>query len=199
MSGRIFVVSDTHFGQRNILTFKRDDGTPLRSFSSVEEMDETMVARWNEVVRPQDHVYHLGDVTMDRRRVEIVKRLSGHKRLVGGNHDEALTEVYMQAGFEKIFGVRVFRENEQQAIPGAVLTHIPIHEQSIPRWGINVHGHTHARIVRMTLGGFLWVSDPRYVCVSVEQIDYRPIPLDTVLKLAKARLDACGFRVKEEK
>lgn len=185
MSGRILVWSDPHFGQKSILTFLNDDGSRLRPFLSVEEMDETMVSNYNDTVRDNDHVYCLGDVTMSRRSIDIVKRLRGHKRLVGGNHDEAHTKLYIEAGFEKIFGVRVFRENAQQGTPGAVLTHIPIHEQCIPRWGLNVHGHLHSRNVRMSLGGFVWVRDPRYICVSVEQINYRPVVLDDLLRRAK--------------
>jgi len=179
---RIFVISDTHFGQKSILTFKRDDGSPLREFSSVEEMDETMIARWNETVRPEDHVYHLGDFSMSRKMLDIALRLNGHKRLVRGNHDEAKTAEYLRVGFKEIHGCRVFRANEQQGIPGAVLTHVPIHPECIPRWGINIHGHLHARRVRLNLGGFVIVPDPRYVCVSVEHIDYRPVLLDDILR-----------------
>ena len=43
----IFFISDTHFGHAGILSFKREDGSPLRDFLSVEEMDEHMVERWN--------------------------------------------------------------------------------------------------------------------------------------------------------
>jgi calcineurin-like phosphoesterase family protein len=57
MIGReIFVISDTHFGQAKAIEYFG------RPFASREEMDETMIERWNAVVRPQDIVYHLGDV-----------------------------------------------------------------------------------------------------------------------------------------
>ena len=58
-----FVISDTHFGHTNSWEkFKLSDGSPLRPFSSTEEMDETMIERWNAKVKQQDTVYHLGDV-----------------------------------------------------------------------------------------------------------------------------------------
>ena len=62
MAGDIWVISDTHFNHSNILTFSDKVGNPVRAFSSVEEMNEIMIDRWNSVVKPGDKVYHLGDV-----------------------------------------------------------------------------------------------------------------------------------------
>ena len=55
----IFLVSDTHLGHAGVCKFLRDDGTKLRPWDAPEEMDEEMVKRWNETVRPKDKVYHL--------------------------------------------------------------------------------------------------------------------------------------------
>jgi calcineurin-like phosphoesterase family protein len=165
MTTRIFVIADTHFGHTNAWAkFKLADGvTPLRPFSSTEEMDETMVARWNEVVRPQDHVYHLGDVTIAKRNLSIVKRLNGHKRLVRGNHDIFRTADYIAVGFEEIYGVRVWPAH------GTIMSHIPLHPDCLrERQWKNLHGHLHANHVRGD-------NAQLYKCVSVEQIDYRPI------------------------
>ena len=62
----IWLISDTHFGHENILSFRHGgpDGPLIRGnlFSSVEEMDECMIDQWNKYVKPGDKVYHLGDV-----------------------------------------------------------------------------------------------------------------------------------------
>lgn len=181
---RIFVIADTHFGHTNSWAkFKRPDGSPLRPFSSTEEMDETMVERWNSVVRPQDHVYHLGDVCIAKHNLDICLRLNGHKRLVRGNHDIFKTKDYLRVGFEEIYGCRVFLPNEQQGIPGAILSHIPLHPDSVKRWAINVHGHTHDKGVTLPTDiPELRTFDPRYICVSVEQTDYTPVLLSDLLK-----------------
>lgn len=152
----IFLISDTHFGHENII------GYCGRPFASAAEMDEALVDRWNAVVRPSDHVYHLGDVAMKKPHLDIVKRLNGHKRLVFGNHDIFEAKHYLAAGFEKVMGMRV--------LDGLIFTHIPIHPGSMGRFRANVHGHVH-NSESLALP---------YINVSVEVIDYTPVALDVV-------------------
>ena len=183
MSNR-FLISDTHFGHTNTWAkFTVEDGSPLRPFTSTEEMDETMVDNWNRVVRPKDTVYHLGDVVIARRNLETVKRLNGRKILIRGNHDIFRDKDYYEAGFEQIHGVRVF-------VDQFILSHIPLHPDCVgERFKRNVHGHLHgnrimrpvSEAIRMELPhGPLTEPDPRYLSVCVEQINYTPISFDEV-------------------
>lgn len=97
----VWLVSDTHFGHEKTCTvFKRADGSPLRPFASAQEMDEIMVQRWNDRVRPQDKVYHLGDVVINRKSLKILDRLHGHKVLIKGNHDIFKLEDYTKYFYE---------------------------------------------------------------------------------------------------
>ncbi len=182
MSGNRFLISDTHFGHTNTWQkFTVEDGSPLRPFTSTEEMDETMVDNWNKTVRPQDTVYHLGDVVIARRNLETVKRLNGRKILIRGNHDIFRDKDYYEAGFEQIHGVRVF-------VDKFILSHIPLHPDCVgERFKRNVHGHLHGNRI---MGGWQhdWaedveVPDPRYLCVCVEQINYTPVSFDDVMKM----------------
>lgn len=162
----VFVISDTHFGHVNILAFCGLDGQRIRpQFASVEEMNEHIVDRWNATVRPQDHVYHLGDVAMRKDQLGIVKRLNGHKRLVLGNHDIFEAKDYLAAGFSKVFGARV--------LDGWLMTHFPVHLASRGRFRGNVHGHIHERPA--PVGG--------YVNVSVEAVGYTPVALEALESL----------------
>jgi calcineurin-like phosphoesterase family protein len=98
----IFFTSDHHWGHANILKFVSPAGTLLRpEFSCVEEMDEAMVDRWNAVVRPQDKVYHLGDVAMKLPALAHCARCHGHKRLVRGNHDIFKLKDYLAVALKK--------------------------------------------------------------------------------------------------
>lgn len=168
MSHATWVIADTHFGHANIINFKREDGSPLRPFKTIEEHDEIMIARWNEVVKPYDRVYHLGDFCINRKSMSVGLRLNGKKRLVRGNHDVFKTAEYLEIGFEEIYGVKVFPKQD------LILSHIPLHPDSLnSRDWTNIHGHLHAGTVK-TLAGH---PDTRYCCVSVEHTDYRPVNL----------------------
>jgi calcineurin-like phosphoesterase family protein len=86
MTANIFLISDTHFGHENMYKFTGLDGLRVRAkFANASEGDEYMIQAWNQTVKPQDHVYHLGDVAFGP--ISIVQKLNGHKRLVLGNHD----------------------------------------------------------------------------------------------------------------
>lgn len=168
---KTFAISDAHFHHANSLTFKRDDGSPMRSFSCVEEMDETMIQNWNRVVSSEDRVYFVGDFTMPRKGLEILNRLNGRICVILGNHDPWKLSDWMKYSPHKVDtlqGVKMFPKL------GWILTHIPVHEdQFYGRWTCNIHGHTHWR-EKMKDGKI----DPRYFNVSVECIDYTPIEFE---------------------
>lgn len=164
----VFFCSDHHFGHHNIIKFTRDNGEPLRLFHSLAEMHEYIIYKHNSVVRPQDKVYFLGDVCMTRTAegLEILARLNGKKILVRGNHDQCKLSQYAQY-FDDVRGV--------SHRYGVVMSHVPIHPDSLDRWNFNVHGHLHYKVVRLPNGH----PDPRYINVSMEQlVDYTPLSLD---------------------
>ena len=170
--------ADLHLGHEKTCTvFKREDGTPLRPFKDGNEMDEEIVKRWNERVRPNDKVYVLGDVVIARRNLPTLSRLPGDKVLVSGNHDLFKLSDYLKY-FRTVYAVRVLSD--------MILTHIPIHRDSLTqRYGTNVHGHLHAN--RVMIGS---VVDPRYLCVSVEQTDYAPIDIEEVRRRIQEQREA---------
>lgn len=187
----LWFISDTHWGHANILTFKRDDGTPVRPFASVKEMDECMFDNWNETVKPGDKVYHLGDVVFGENKQETlrqIKNLPGKKRLLIGNHDD-VNLMFRSAAFETIQLWRVFGEY------GFLCTHIPVEFASLkkPRMpggrSFNVHGHIHSDLVMDDSG----MVNPYYVNACVEHNNYRPINLDTILEIIDMRRDEIAY------
>jgi calcineurin-like phosphoesterase family protein len=190
----VFLTSDTHFGHAGVCHFTNNDGvTKLRPWTDPDEMDEEMVKRWNETVRPNDKVYHLGDVVINRKALKTLARLNGDKVLIRGNHDIFRDDEYRE----------YFRElRAYHVMNGMILSHIPIHEESLGRFGVNIHGHLHAnRVMKRaetlheftTRGSREWI-DPRYHCVCVEHTDFRPILFEDVIKRIKDEGGTVGFK-----
>lgn len=156
-----FVVADLHFGDEAVCTrYRRSDGSPLRPFPSASVMDAEIIRRWNQSVTERDLVYVLGDVGRGAK-VRSVRLLAGRKHLIAGNGDN-LTAISKLGLFESIAVAKW--------LPGVLLTHIPVHPSQLGRGMINVHGHLHAHSV----------NDSRFVCVSLEQTDFRPVLLSSV-------------------
>jgi calcineurin-like phosphoesterase family protein len=184
----VFLVSDTHFGHAGVCRFTRNDGvTKLRPWDNPDEMDEFMVKAWNDRVRPNDKVYHLGDVVINRKALNIMSRLNGDKVLIRGNHD-----IFPDVEYRKYF--RELRA--YHVMNGMILSHIPVHTESLGRFGTNIHGHLHAN--RVMLPGFNGkitdVVDTRYHCVCVEQTDFAPILFEDVIKRIEAEGGSIGFK-----
>ena len=185
----VFLVSDTHFGHAGVCRFTHpDDATvKLRPWDNADEMDEEMIRRWNDRVRPTDKVYHLGDVVINRKALKTLHRLNGDKVLIRGNHD-IFPDVEYREYFRELRAYHVMN--------GMILSHIPIHPESLGRFGVNIHGHLHASRVKMApVGKYgIPVIDPRYHCVCVEQTDFTPILFEDVIKRITAEGGSVGFK-----
>ena len=168
----VFLTSDTHFGHAGVCRFTCDDGvTKIRPWTDPNEMNEEMVKRWNETIKPTDKVYHLGDVVINRRCLSILHRLNGDKVLIKGNHDIFKLQDYTKH-FRDIRGYHVMNR--------MILSHVPVHPESAGRFTANIHGHLHQR--RVLKDGLI---DPFYFNVSVEQTDFKPILFEEVLERIK--------------
>jgi calcineurin-like phosphoesterase family protein len=84
----LWFTADQHFGHKNILSYCD------RPWSSVEEMDEVLISKWNEVVRSGDLVYHLGDFCF-KNKEKYCERLNGSIVFIRGSHDRDINLSYM--------------------------------------------------------------------------------------------------------
>lgn len=190
----MFFMADTHFGHVRMCesTEERPKFEPGRPFATIAEHDQAIIDNVNRVVGKNDRLYILGDIAFNKRNLACVAALNGRKRAILGNHDVEDAKDYA-ALFEKVAGAKVLPD-------GLLLTHIPVHPSALTRQSMrwNVHGHLHEEVVTQRASQERWligdedphisfkdVPDPRYLCVSMEQIDYTPISLDEV----KARLE----------
>ena len=68
----IWLISDTHLNHDKEFVWK------ARGFDSVWDMNNAIIERWNEVIKYDDVVYHLGDVIMGNldTGIKLVKQLN---------------------------------------------------------------------------------------------------------------------------
>jgi calcineurin-like phosphoesterase family protein len=139
----------------------------------------------------------LGDVVINRRALSTLARLNGDKVLIRGNHDIFRDDEY------RVY----FRElRAYHVLDGMIMSHIPLHPESLGRFGTNIHGHLHAhRVKRMRginarTGEIMYTdeNDVRYHCVCVEQTDFAPISLEEVKARVAAEGGSTGMKSREE-
>jgi len=83
--GKVFVTSNLQLGRPGAIKKYK------RNYSSVDDMDKDLIKKWNEVVKSEDTVYHLGNFAWDPRTAQSsMLALNGKIKFCLGEHDEAL-------------------------------------------------------------------------------------------------------------
>lgn len=98
LAPKIWFTSDLHFGHANVIEYSH------RPFLDVDNMNETLISRWNTRVAEADLVYCLGDMFLCsfKKAEAIAKRLHGIKVLIQGNHDKFRPGQLVRLGFVDI-------------------------------------------------------------------------------------------------
>lgn len=139
----LYFWSDVHFNHVGILRHC----SATRPYSTVTEMNEGIIARWNAVVKPEDTIHFLGDFGFKSRAgnqslEEIFARLNGHKHLTVGNHDEENVAV-KRLPWESIEKLRTIKSNGMRA----EVCHYPLESWKKAHHGaIMLHGHCHGTL-----------------------------------------------------
>ena len=158
----IWFTEGHHFSHANIIRYCN------RPFSSVEEMDEEMIARWNSRVNKNEVVYHLGDFTLGDDANKYVRRLNGEIRFVTVpfHHDARWLEHW--AFFEKIPAMLAIKHGNEIII----MCHYPIAVWDRKHHGSwHLYGHIHNK--DFILPGFA-------MNVGVDFHDFYPVSYDEV-------------------
>lgn len=158
----VYLIADLHLGHESMAV--------KRGFENADEMFEYIKERWNKVVHKRDLVYILGDVTMEKRdSYPLLDQLLGRKYVVLGNHDLRKDVDEMRKYVDGVAGLVKYK--------GMFLSHCPIHPMELDyRVKYNVHGHIHEKVVYLN-----GTPDPRYICVSCEQVGYTPIEFNKLI------------------
>ena len=129
-----FYISDTHFDHENIMHFDN------RPFKTVEEMNQTIITNWNNVVTNDDEVFILGDFCWrtEPRWIEILEQLNGQKTLIKGNHD--ITPSKSRRYFADVKEQKTITDEGRKVI----LNHYPMpcYQNHFYGW-YHLYGHTH--------------------------------------------------------
>ena len=156
---KVYFIGDLHLGHKSICKFS---GALRGGCTTIEEHDAWIMEQWNSTVNKNDLIYVMGDVAFDKDRLPLLKRMKGNKHLILGNHDKFSLNHY-KPFFNKIHGFEKYKGK-------AWLSHAPIHPGSLrDLW--NIHGHLHSS----------GLDDSRYVCVSVEALNGKPISWDEIV------------------
>ncbi len=162
LTEHIFVISDLHFGHKNIVELSRRP----------ENYNELIIEGWNSVVHKHDKVLILGDVSfVNKKKTKIyLDQLKGRKYLIRGNHDQAGEKWFKDVGFREVLEP-IYKQFNHHSV---LFTHEPVLE--LPKEWFNIHGHLHGndhRGVKPTT---------RHYDMSVDAVGYKPIRIHEVLK-----------------
>ena len=93
-----WVTSDPHFFHANIIKYEN------RPFKNIDQMNKSIILRWNRIVRPNDLIFILGDFALASKKLitKIVRKLNGYKILVLGNHDKS-RKAMLDCGFDEVY------------------------------------------------------------------------------------------------
>lgn len=79
---KTYFSSDWHLDHKNVIKYDN------RPFKSVDEMNETIIVNYNNIVKPEDDFYFLGDFSFNVKKMENhLSRLNGNLFFIKGNHD----------------------------------------------------------------------------------------------------------------
>jgi len=165
-----YYISDLHFGHANII--KLCD----RPFADLLEMDETLIANWNDRVTNGDEIYIIGDLffrAADNPNVYLA-RLKGRKHLVLGNHDTSwIKKVDLNKYFQSVERLAVINTGKFKA----TLCHYPMmsFEGAYLLYG---HIHNHKNDTYWPL--LAKMENALNTCVEVN--DFRPATFEELIE-----------------
>lgn len=162
----IYFTSDTHFNHSFILNIRNQ-------FSSLDEMNETIIARWNSRVTRHDIVYHLGDVALGRAEeaIKILERLNGQIFLIRGNHERVAEHKLCVKRFGWIKDYHRVKIGEQK---------IYLFHYAMRTWNCSHHGSW--SLYRHSHGSLRDDPNARSLDVGVDCWDFYPVSFEEIAK-----------------
>ena len=190
----IFFTSDLHFGHRNVIRFCD------RPFEDEKEMARGLIKNWNDVVKPNDFIFSLGDFSWWAGRHEVkklVEQLHGKKYFIPGNHcKEGMYDLVSDHDFHECSDIVHLFVRGQEGDPRfkdvkvyeIVLCHYPLacFSHSDAKNCYHFFGHIHSRKDQpmSEFGQPIYIKEGKMLDVGVDRWDYKPIDLFNAIKAA---------------
>lgn len=174
----IYFTSDQHWGHKAVIWMSQ------RPFENVHEMNMYMIDKWNEVVGPDDDVYHLGDLMYKMNPNtfihNVLNNLNGNIHLIYGNHDKRhLNKFKNHIDFVEKYHELYYTHEEKEY--RFILFHNPIYSwDGMWRNSIHLHGHTH-----YNTNDLYFESIGHKLNVNCEFFDYKPISIVDIINQFK--------------
>jgi len=167
-----YFASDYHWGHNNVLKYDN------RPFETIEDHDKYIVECHNKIVRPNDHLWFLGDLSLgDLKEAELMLRdMNGIKHFIKGNHDhEDTIRLYHRCGI--YHGEQLTIVIDGQKI---ILNHCRMYAwPNSPHGSWNIHGHSHGTLDKVPWG--------KSIDVGINIRDYYPLSFGTISSLMSLR------------
>ena len=174
---RVYFTSDTHFNHTNIISYCQ------RPFKNVDEMNERIIANWNEVVSEDDIIFHLGDFCLGGAAewTRLLDRLNGKIYLIMGNHDRKNIRQGFMDRFEHV-AMQMHIEVGKQRI---YLNHYPFlcFEGGYKDvWQLFGHVHTRKSNTGIDAGRLQYLYPTQYD-VGVDNNNFAPVSFEQVKRI----------------
>lgn len=169
--------ADEHLGHKNIIRYCE------RPWGSIDKMSIDIIKRANEVVKPGDTLFHIGDWCWfgpDRKHYHE-QMMNKYKdgithHLVLGNHDRLNPFDYVELGFAS---VHTSLKLEAAFGHTLILNHDPAVHDVVKDKGILICGHVHG----------LFKLSHRTINVGVDVWDFRPVSEETLVTLIEEKFN----------
>jgi calcineurin-like phosphoesterase family protein len=185
----IYLTSDLHFNHNREFIWK------ARGFSSVEEMNEVTIEKFNYLVKPSDTVYILGDVCLGGGSAEVleanrrlIEQLNGELHIIRGNHDTDV-RVEMYKSCKNVVSAGLYADMLVYRKYHFYMSHFPtltanLEKESLHQCTLNLFGHTHQNTN-------FYMDMPMYYHVGVDSHNCYPVDLDTIIQDMKYKVEEC--------
>ena len=180
---RVYFTSDTHFNHTNIISYCQ------RPFKNVDEMNERIIANWNEVVSEDDIIFHLGDFCLGGAAewTRLLDRLNGKIYLIMGNHDRKNIRQGFKDRFEHV-AMQMHIEVGKQRI---YLNHYPFlcFEGGYKDvWQLFGHVHTRKNNTGIDAGRLQYLYPTQYD-VGVDNNNFAPVSFEQVKRIIDKQVE----------